>query len=48
MSNAHHPYQPLGRIERQIRRAFLASGGRPLLTIELMRWAHPRVDHYRI
>jgi hypothetical protein len=36
----------IGRVERQIRRAFIASDGRPLLTIDLMRWVFPRVSHY--
>ena len=30
-----------GRIQRQIRRAFVANGGKPLSTLELIPWCYP-------
>jgi hypothetical protein len=30
-----------GRIQQQIRRAFIANGGKPLSTLELVAWAFP-------
>ena len=40
------PINRVGRIQRQIKRAFIASGGQPLLTIHLLEHGYPRVDHY--
>jgi hypothetical protein len=40
------PKNRVGRIQKQIRRAFIASSGRPLLTIDLLEYGYPRVDHY--
>lgn len=33
----------IGRIQRQVRRAFIASGGKPLTSSELVRRAYPRL-----
>jgi hypothetical protein len=30
-----------GRIQQQIRRAFIANGGKPLSTLDLVAWAYP-------
>ena len=40
------PKHRVGRVERQVRRAFIAGKGRPLTTIDLMRWAFPRATRY--
>jgi hypothetical protein len=41
------PKNRIGRVQRRIRRAFIASEGRPLLTIDLLEHAYPRVDRYQ-
>lgn len=33
----------MGRVQRQIFRALTASLGRPLTTVDLCRWAYPRI-----
>ena len=38
----------VGRIQRQIKRAFIAAEGRPLLTIGLLERGYPRVAHYEL
>ena len=35
-----------GRIQRQIRRAFIARA-RPLTMSELLPWAYPKLDHFK-
>ena len=40
------PINRVGRIQRQIKRAFVVSGGQHLLTIDLLEHAYPRVTHY--
>jgi len=40
------PTHRVGRVERQIRGALIASNGRPLQTVDLMRWAFPRATRY--
>ena len=40
------PINRTGRIQKQIRRAFIASGGRPVLTIDLLEYSYPRVDRF--
>ena len=40
------PKHRVGRVERQVRRAFIASHGQPLLTADLMHWAFPRATRY--
>ena len=42
----------VGKVQRGIRRAFIANDGQPLLTRELLTWAYPRdtwhpQNHYR-
>jgi hypothetical protein len=42
----------VGRIQQAVRRAFIASDGKPLRTIDLLRYAYPRLSeferwHYR-
>ncbi len=37
----------IGRVQRQIRRAFIAHHYRPLTTIELMRWCYPKVTKFK-
>src|SRR5215472_3103108 len=32
----------IGHVQRQVRRCFVAAGGRPLTTGELIRWTYPR------
>ncbi len=34
-----------GRIQRAVRRALIASDGRPLKTRDLLRWAYPGTEH---
>jgi hypothetical protein len=34
----------IGRRQRQIRRAFIASNGRPIRTAVLMEWVYPKGD----
>jgi hypothetical protein len=36
----------VGRVQRQVRRAFLASNGKPLSTAELIRRAYPRLRKF--
>jgi hypothetical protein len=38
----NHAYR-VGRVQRQIRRAFIANNGQPLTTNVLMRWAYPQL-----
>jgi hypothetical protein len=38
----------VGRVQRQVRRALVAAGGRPVLTLDLLRAAFPDVDHYEV
>lgn len=38
---ASHPRE--GRVARQVRRAFVANSGRPLLMSEIWPWAYPRI-----
>jgi hypothetical protein len=35
-----------GRLARQIRRAFVAAGGKPRCMGELLRWAYPALDRF--
>ena len=37
----------VGRIQRQIRRAFIASGGRPLRIAVLLPWCYPRLSVFK-
>lgn len=40
----------IGRVQRQVRRAFIASGGRPLPTPEVARRCYPRavkLEHWQ-
>lgn len=37
----------IGRVQRQVKRAFLAGNGRPMTTADLARWCYPRVKRYR-
>jgi hypothetical protein len=36
-----------GKVQRACRRALIAAGGRPLLTRDLLRWAYPRLEHFK-
>src|SRR5262245_39457541 len=45
LSPLHRPPQPAldsGRVQKRIRRAYVATGKLVLSTSELMRWTHPR------
>ena len=47
----NHGYR-VGRVQRQIRRAFIASNGQPLSTSTLIRWCFPKLKtlpswHYK-
>jgi len=45
LSPLHRPPQPAldsGRVQKRIRRAYVATGKLVLSTNELMRWTHPR------
>jgi hypothetical protein len=35
-----------GRVRRQIRRCFIAGGGKPRTMTEFLKWAYPRLDHF--
>jgi hypothetical protein len=35
-----------GRIQRQLRRAFIASGGSPLCIADLLTWCYPRAGRH--
>jgi hypothetical protein len=37
------PKSRIGRVQRQIERAFIISDGKPLSTNKLMEWAYPRL-----
>ena len=36
-----------GRVMRQVRRCFIAAGGRPLSTSQIMPWIYPQLDHFK-
>ena len=36
----------VGKVQRGVRRAFIASDGAPLLTRDLLKWTCPREDWY--
>jgi len=36
-----------GRVMRQVRRAFVAAGGNPLSTSEIMPWIYPQLTSYK-
>ena len=40
------PVNRVGRIQRRIARAFVWSGGAPLLTVHLLEHSFPRVTHF--
>jgi hypothetical protein len=35
-----------GRIQRQVRRCFIAGDGKPRTMSELVRWAYPELNHF--
>jgi hypothetical protein len=37
----------IGRVQRQVRRGFVAGGGRPVQFWDLMRWAYPSLPRSR-
>lgn len=41
------PGKRIGRVQRQIIRAFIASNGQPLVTRELIQWCYPRLDRFQ-
>ena len=36
-----------GRVMRQVRRCFIAAGGKPLSTSQIMPWIYPRLDRFK-
>jgi hypothetical protein len=36
----------VGRVQRQVRRALVAAGGRPLSTTDLLRWSYPHLRRF--
>jgi hypothetical protein len=34
-----------GRVQRAIRRCFIAGNGRPRSSADFLRWAYPKLDH---
>jgi hypothetical protein len=36
----------IGRLQRQIRRAFIAAGGMPVRTRQLLRWCYPHLNRF--
>jgi hypothetical protein len=36
-----------GRVQRAIRRCFIAGNGGPRSSADFLRWAYPKLDHYQ-
>ena len=36
-----------GRVQRAVRRCFIASDGAPRCAADLLRWAYPELEHYK-
>ena len=37
-----------GRVQRAIRRCFIAGNGRPRSSADFLRWAYPKLDHAQV
>lgn len=36
-----------GRVQRAVRRCFIADGGKPRCSADFLRWAYPKLDNYQ-
>jgi hypothetical protein len=36
-----------GRVMRQVRRAFVANGGKPLRSTDFLAWAYPQLERFK-